>query len=152
MPTTPLNEIVPVLQVAIGPVILISGVGLLLLTMTNRLGRAIDRARQLKRELPERTGHEREQTLAQVKIIYRRARMIRLSILLAAISVLLASALIITLFVTALLQWQQGTLAGLIFIGSMVSLFGSMIAFICDINLSLRALKLELETRENKSD
>jgi hypothetical protein len=27
-------------------VILISGVGLLLLTMTNRLGRAIDRARQ----------------------------------------------------------------------------------------------------------
>jgi hypothetical protein len=39
MPTTPLNEIVPVLQVAIGPVILISGVGLLLLTMTNRLSR-----------------------------------------------------------------------------------------------------------------
>jgi hypothetical protein len=34
------------LRDAIGPVILISGVGLLLLTMTNRLGRAIDRARQ----------------------------------------------------------------------------------------------------------
>jgi len=30
-------------------------VGLLLLTMTNRLGRAIDRVRQLTRELPERT-------------------------------------------------------------------------------------------------
>ncbi len=59
MPATPLNEIVPVLQVAIGPVILISGVGLLLLTMTNRLGRAIDRARQLKAELrnaPRRTA------------------------------------------------------------------------------------------------
>jgi hypothetical protein len=33
-----------VLQAAIGPVILLSGVGLLL-TMTNRLGRAIDRVR-----------------------------------------------------------------------------------------------------------
>ena len=44
-----LAEIIPVLQVSIGPVILISGVGLLLLTMTNRLGRAIDRARQLAR-------------------------------------------------------------------------------------------------------
>jgi hypothetical protein len=30
-----------------GPAILISGVGMLLLTMTNRLGRTIDRSRQL---------------------------------------------------------------------------------------------------------
>jgi Protein of unknown function (DUF2721) len=152
MPLTTFEQLIPELQVAIGPVILISGVGLLLLTMTNRLGRAIDRARQLKRELSERTGHEREQTLAQVAIIYRRARMIRLSILLAAISVLLAAALIITLFLSALVQWQQGTLASLIFIGSMVSLFGSMIAFIWDINLSLHALKLELETVQTPSD
>lgn len=125
---------------------------MLLLTMTNRLGRAIDRARLLKRELAGRTGHEREQTLAQVTIIYRRARMIRLSILLAAVSVLLASALIITLFVAALFQWQQGTAAGIIFIGSMISLFGSMVAFIWDINLSLHALKLELETPHTASE
>jgi uncharacterized membrane protein YqjE len=152
MPLTSLEQLIPELRDAIGPVILISGVGLLLLTMTNRLGRAIDRARLLKRELPERTGREREQTLAQVEIIYRRARLIRMSILLAAISVLLAAALIITLFVTALLQWQQGTLASLIFIGSMISLFGSMIAFIWDINLSLHALKLELEIPEARSE
>ena len=148
MPLTTFEQLIPELRDAIGPVILISGVGLLLLTMTNRLGRAIDRARQLKRELPERAGREREQVLAQVAIIYRRARLIRLSILLAAISVLLAAALIITLFVAAMAQWQQGLLAGIIFIGSMVSLFGSMIAFIWDINLSLHALKLELGTSD----
>jgi len=155
MPPTTFEQLIPELRDAIGPVILISGVGLLLLTMTNRLGRAIDRARQLKRELPERAGREREQTLAQVAIIYRRARMIRLSILLAAVSVLLAAALIITLFVAALAQWQPrmlSGLAGIIFIGSMVSLFGSMIAFIWDINLSLHALKLELETANNPPD
>jgi hypothetical protein len=145
MPTTPLNEIVPVLQVAIGPVILISGVGLLLLTMTNRLGRAIDRARLLKAELSHRTGADRAQTLAQVAIIYRRARMVRLSIILAAFSALLASALIITLFVTALLHWGQGFPVGLIFIACMTALFASLVAFICDINLSLHALKLELK-------
>jgi hypothetical protein len=145
MPITPLNEIVPVLQVAIGPVILISGVGLLLLTMTNRLGRAIDRARQLKGELPKRTERDREQVLAQVAIIYRRARMIRLSITLAALSALLASALIIALFVTALLHSEQAILLSIIFIACMVALFASLVAFICDINLSLHALKLELE-------
>ncbi|MGH8016807.1 MAG: DUF2721 domain-containing protein [Opitutaceae bacterium] len=42
-----LNELVPILQLAIGPVIVISGVGLVLLSMTNRYGRVIDRARHL---------------------------------------------------------------------------------------------------------
>jgi hypothetical protein len=143
---TPLNEIVPMLQVAIGPVILISGIGLLLLTMTNRLGRAIDRARLLKAELSHRTDEERAQALAQVAILYRRARVVRLSIILATLSALLASALIITLFVTALLHWEQGFFIGLLFIACMTALLASLIAFICDINMALHALKLELES------
>ena len=42
-----LTELVPILQLAIGPVILISGVGMLLLTFTNRFGRVVDRTRGL---------------------------------------------------------------------------------------------------------
>src|ERR1035441_9477398 len=105
MPLISLEKIIPMLQVAIGPVILISGIGLLLLTMTNRLGRAIDRVRLLKAELSQRTDEERAQALAQVAILYRRARVVRLSIILATLSALLASALLITLFVTAHIQW-----------------------------------------------
>jgi len=152
MPPASLEQIIPEMRDAIGPVILISGVGLLLITMTNRLGRAIDRARQLKGELPNRTEPERRQALAQVAILYRRARMIRLSITLAALSALLAATLVITLFVTALLRWEDGLLVSLIFIAGMVALFASLVAFICDINLSLRALKLELENRKPDSD
>jgi len=152
MPLTSLEQIIPELRDAIGPVILISGVGLLLLTMTNRLGRAIDRARQLKAELPKRTEAEREQVQAQVAIIYQRAKMIRMSITLAALSALLAAALIVTLFVTALLRWGNGWLVSFIFIACMISLIASLVAFIRDINLSLRALKLELGSdREPKA-
>jgi len=148
---TSLEQIIPELRDAIGPVILISGVGLLLLTMTNRLGRAIDRARLLKAELSKRTEAEREHLQAQVAIIYRRAKMIRLSITLAAMSALLAAALVVTLFLTALLRWENGWLASIIFIGCMVSLIASLVTFIRDINLSLRALKLELgDDREPK--
>lgn len=46
-----LPDLLPSLQIAIGPVILVSGVSLLLLSMTNRLGRVIDRARDLSIEL-----------------------------------------------------------------------------------------------------
>lgn len=152
MPLTSLEQIIPELRDAIGPVILISGVGLLLLTFTNRLGRAIDRARQLKAELSKRTESERKHVLAQVAVIYKRAKMIRLSITLSAISALLAALLIIVLFVMALFQWQHGIVASVLFIGCMISLSASLIAFICDINLSLHALKLELEdAKELKS-
>jgi hypothetical protein len=145
MPTTSFHEIVPVLQVAIGPVILISGLGLLLLTMTNRLGRAIDRARLLKAELSNRKDEDRAQALAQVAILYRRARMIRLGLTFAALSALLASALVIALFFTALFHAESGMLVSAIFIGCMASLVASLVAFIYDINLSLHALKLELQ-------
>ena len=44
------HSVFQALQLAVSPVILISAYGLLLLSMTNRLGRAIDRARLLVRE------------------------------------------------------------------------------------------------------
>jgi len=139
-----LHEIIPVLQVAIGPVILISGVGLLLLTMTNRLGRAIDRARQLAHEVRHCAEADRAALLAQVATIYRRARVLRLTITLAVVSVLLAAVLIIALFVTALLKSEQGLVISLLFIVCLGSLIGSLVAFIYDIHLSLAALRLEL--------
>ncbi len=40
-----LADLIPIPQISIGPVILISGVGLLIGSMNNRLGRTIDRSR-----------------------------------------------------------------------------------------------------------
>jgi hypothetical protein len=144
MPPIPLSQLIPVLQVAIGPVILISGVGLLLLTLTNRFGRAVDRSRQLGRELREASDSERAGLAGQVEILYLRARVIRLSIIMAAMSVLLASVLIIVLFLTALMKLEVGQLITILFICCMAALIVSLGAFIRDIQLSLKALKLEL--------
>lgn len=146
---TSFTQIIPVLQVAIGPVILISGVGLLLLTMTNRLGRAIDRARQLAAELRQPNPRNRNEILAQVAIIYRRARLLRLTIGLAAASVLLAGVLIISLFLTALMHWENGLEVSLVFIACLSALIASLVTFIYDIHLSLVALKLELSPAQN---
>ena len=146
MQTTPVSEIVPVLQTAIGPVILISGTGLLLLTMTNRLGRAIDRARILSRELtPTQTDAARVRIQAQLDILWRRAKLIRLAIALAAGSALLAAVLIVLLFVAALLQLHSAVAIELLFILCVASLGGSLAVFIHDINQSLAALRLELD-------
>src|SRR4051812_25814997 len=101
-----LTDLIPILQVSIGPVILISGVGLLLLSMTNRLGRVIDRSRLLADALRKAASPDRSRLSAQLQVLARRARLVRLSITLAALSVLLAAMLIIALFLAALLRLE----------------------------------------------
>ena len=145
MGAIPLSQLIPVLQVAIGPVILISGVGLLLLTLTNRLGRAVDRSRQLGGDMRKADEGEKLRLAGQVEIIYLRAQVLRVSIIMAAISVLLASLLIIMLFLTVLTKLEEGLVLILLFICCMISLIVSIGAFIRDVQLSLHALKLELE-------
>src|SRR3989344_828535 len=97
-------DLVTILQTAISPVILISGVGLLLLTMTNRLGRTIDRSRELADEAEKADSAAKEHIRAQLDILLRRARLIRLAIILASGSVLSAAILVITLFLSFLLE------------------------------------------------
>ncbi len=144
MTSLTLQQIIPVLQTAVGPVILVSGVGLLLLSMTNRFGRVVDRSRLLARELPAAGAPERAFLTAQLTILLRRAKIIRLAIILAAASVLLAGVLIISLFLSAILQVDAAVLVTACFILCMATLIGSLIMFLLDLQVSLTALHVEL--------
>lgn len=146
------RDVVPILQIAVGPVILISGVGLILLSMTNRFGRLIDRSRSLARELRTAGDAERVGLLAQVRILTARARLVRLAIALAATSILLAALLIILLFLTALAGLEIAVVLSLVFIACMVCLIASLVLFLRDINFSLHAFTLEIEAAQSRPD
>ena len=140
-----LEKLIPVLQVAIGPVILISGVGLLILSMTNRLGRVIDRSRQLV-EL-RRSGGDQERIRAehQLSILWRRAGLLRSAITLSCVSVLLDALIMILLFLGALVEVPVAVAVALTFAACMTALIGSVVYFLRDINLTLRALSHEMQ-------
>ena len=144
MNTHSIAGLIPVLQTAIGPVILISGVGLLLLLMTNRLGRIIDRARNLAAARKAASGDALAPIEAQLAILWRRARLIQTAIALAATSDLAAALLVITLFFTALLHLETAWIVGGLFCVCLACLIGALLIFIRDINLTLAALRLEL--------
>jgi uncharacterized protein DUF2721 len=140
-----LHDLIPILQIAVGPVILISGVGLLLLSMTNRFGRVIDRSRELALELRSADDADRRLLHAQLDILSTRATRLRQASALAIVSLLFAAVLVIVLFVAAIQRWEGGTAAALIFICCMAALIAALVAFLLDINLSLVALKLEVK-------
>jgi len=138
------DQLIPVLQMAIGPVVLISGVGLLILSMTNRLGRVIDRGRSLIRELPEIPEQNRSRVTEQLRILSSRADLLQRAIIFATFCVLSAAMLIITLFFTAAFQIEDAWLIGILFISAMGSLILSLIAFIQELNQSLIAFRLDI--------
>ncbi|HEX7598136.1 MAG TPA: DUF2721 domain-containing protein [Polyangia bacterium] len=135
---------IPLLQTAVGPVILISGVGLLLLSLTNRFGRTVDRSRQLIHETRGANEVDRPHLAGQIEVLYRRARLIQMAITLAAASALCAAVLIITLFFTALMNWESTVILSLLFMACLLALIACLLTFIMDIHLSLKALKLEM--------
>jgi uncharacterized membrane protein YgcG len=142
-----LREIAPVLQIALGPVILISGIGLLLLSMTNRLGRLIDRSRLLSEARRTATPEGRERVEAQIEVLTTRARVMRRAIVYAVVSLLFAAVLVITLFLAAVLRWESVTVVVVLFCCCMLALIASLVAFLQDVNHALTAIKLELGAR-----
>jgi hypothetical protein len=140
-----LTNLIPVLQIAIGPVILISGVGLLIGAMNNRLGRIIDRSRILL-EARSRTSDDtqRARQRQQLTILWRRAQILRTAITFAAVCVLLVAILIIVLFISAVMHWEVAIVLIALFIACLASLIASLMFFIRDVNLSLHALEMEM--------
>jgi hypothetical protein len=138
------SDLVPILQVAIGPAILISAVGLLLLTMTNRFGRIVDRSHVLAQALRSEDEAVRAGVASQVDILWKRALLARRAIVLGCVSALLAALLIIVLFVAALGHLEIAVLVAGLFTACLLTLIASLVMFLRELNVSLEALQVDL--------
>jgi len=138
-----LENLTRVLQASISPVALISGVGLLILSLSNRHGRVMDRLRHVLDQ--RRAAAAPDSHLdRQVPVLHRRARILRASIAAAVTCVLLATVLVLLLFAMAVTGARFELLCLAVFTLSLLSLIGSLVLFLSDMNLSLRAVQEEL--------
>lgn len=139
------RNFVAFLQSCITPVALISGVGLLLLTFTNRLGRTIDRTRQLITELDQPVVSNRSGIENQIRILYQRSKLLRNCIGTMLIGVICSSLIIPVLFFMILFNVDLRVIGYLLFIISIILILISTIYFFKDVMVSLHALKLEAQ-------
>ena len=142
---TSIPQLVRILSASIAPVIVISGVGLLLLSMTNRYSRVIDRARELIKEFEDTSGEARRASLLeQVRITYRRGRILRTSIILSSVSILFVSVTVLALFAGQVAEGTVDYVSVPCFGLALIALVGSLYFFIQDVRISLQALELEI--------
>lgn len=139
------DALLPMIQLAITPVILITGLGSLLLTMTNRLGRIVDRTRILAGQARgAASGEERAHIESQLRILFRRAKFVRMAVSLAAMSMFVSGLLVVAIFLSALLHVEVGPLLLVFFVAAIALLLGALVYFLRDINQALNALGLEV--------
>lgn len=143
------DSLLGIIQLAITPVILISGMGALMLTLTNRMGRIVDRTRSLAGQVMAAAGHEspdeHEHLERQLGILWRRAVLIRRAVTFNGLSMLVACLLIVAIFAAAMLDWQLNVLLMTLFAASILLLIASLAMFLRDIFVSLHALRLEVD-------
>ena len=120
--------------------------------MTNRYNRLIDRARDLVKDLDLAQDPSRHELLVeQVRIIYRRARILRLAIILGSLSILFVSVTVLSLFAGQIIGAGLDYFSVPCFGLSLLALLGSIYFFIRDVGISLAALELEIGSYTGKS-
>ncbi len=137
------------LQTTLTPVTLISGVGLLLLSMTNRYNHALDRIRHLLKE--KQLNPAADWTLADqsIEIIYGRCRIMRKAILSVISSTVSSGALILVTALEDLLVVELGWLKALLLVTSIGLVVLACLLFVVEVGYSLKAITLEIEGDRN---
>ena len=150
MDSLPTSSLLPIIQLSTTPVSRISGMGRLLLTMPNRMGRIIDRTRLYASQLRQAEEAEHRQLEIQLELTWRRAKIVRLSLTFATSSMLVSAALVVAIFLGAILRVDLSALMLVLFLAAIGLLMAALVAFLRDIFLSLSALRLEVRQAREK--
>ena len=132
------------LQSSITPVALISGVGLLLLTITNRLARTIDRSRKLLVLLEKPEELKKARLTKELGIMYKRSRFLRNAIGSIVVSMFLNALIIPLLFFMSLYNWDLPLGGYSLFFTSILAILICLIYLMGDILLTLKSLKMDV--------
>lgn len=134
-----------VIQLAVAPVFLLTGVGTILNVMTSRLSRIIDRFRVLESIMPnaDESRFSRKEICAhqdEMKILAHRERVIYWAISLSTICALLICVVIATLFVGSVMGVQLTSLIAFLFILAMFALIGGLLSLLREIYIATASI------------
>jgi hypothetical protein len=140
-------DIAHLIQVALTPIFLMTAVGVTLNVLTNRLARIVDRARNLENSLNRPESVAPADAHRQLGVLARRSVYINAAITLIIASGLLISLVVVLLFVNAFLRWNLSASIAIVFVLSMLSLALSLLAFLIEVRIATRALRIGVAHR-----
>jgi hypothetical protein len=137
-----ITGIAHVIQLAVAPVFLLSGIAAMLAVMTNRLARIVDRARALEIEHLGAPAELRDWIGRELVPLSRRARLVGVAITLCTVTALLVCAVIVILFLGAFLHFDPYVPVALTFIAAMLAFFVGLLAFLREVLMATASLRI----------
>lgn len=141
-----LGNIGQIIQLAIAPVFLLTGVGTNLTVLTNRLARIIDRSRVIEDVISTKgvsglTPHMK----IELDELYQRSHLINRAITLSSACALLVCLVIAALFLGDALDLHLDKTIAALFVAAVFALIGSFIYFLREIFVATKTLKRQRE-------
>lgn len=131
------QEISGVIQLAVAPVFMLTAVGTIIAALNIRLGRAVDRRRDLEELLPHIPEAELASARDELDVIARRIRFVYFSILFAVVSGLFICLLIAVAFLAAFVATDLTRTIGAMFALAVLALIVALLLFLREIFLAV---------------
>lgn len=127
---------------ALAPVTLISGVGLLLVSMSARYCHATSRIRQLLAERKEESEDFHEEIDQSIDLIYKRASLLKTGILTLMISSAFSSLQVLVIVIERLFSLDLSLMKSTMLLASVIFIVISSCIYVSEVQVSVKALGL----------
>jgi hypothetical protein len=137
------ENVAKLIQLALGPVFLLSGVGITLSMLTQRLARIVDRARTLEEQRERAEDEIRLKRIDKdLRAIFRRTKYINSAIALSTVSALLTTLVVSLLFASEFTQLRIGGVVAVLFSAAMICLSLAFLMFLIEVRIAVNTLRI----------
>lgn len=148
--TNTITNITSLIQLSVAPVFLIAGVAGLLNVFTGRLTRIIDKLEKLDAFINEQEKKDanfklEDRVIERRKFLVMRMQNTNLAIFFGTATGFMIGLVILTIFATALLDFDAHIIISVLFILSMLSLITSLLLFLREIYYTTSFIKVKKE-------
>ena len=140
-----ITDISKVVQQVLAPAFLLAGIGTFLTTMTQRLARIIDRAREVSFETD--SPDETADLTALRDMLALRAKLIQRAILCCTSAAIIICGLIGVMFIDALVEYSLARIIAVVFAIAMGTVMAGLIYFLREVFIATASLRSDLEGR-----
>ena len=141
-----ISDISKVIQLAVAPVFLITGIAGFLSVLSNRLARVTDRARQLESRLPYvEPGEKADLLLSEVDSQWLRIRIVNWAIALLVASTLSICGVVMCMFLADMLTVDLSRLIAISFVAAMALVILALLLLLLEVFIATRKMRKGLE-------
>jgi len=145
----PVSTIAHLIQLSIGPVFLLAGVGAILNVLAHRLARVVDRVRRLEEEFSGSSLLRQQLARSELRRLGLRMKLVNWSITFCTASVLTVCLVVAVMFIGGLAEISFGRFIAGLFVLTMALLVIGCVLFLLEVRLASRTLRVHYELLES---